>query len=185
MYLLLLRSSSSDKDCSDFLYLLLVFAGWQAGFETVYAKLVVGTTNAVVGVVKADTHIEIEKTTQYEAGYQFKVFTRINGRKASYPQEPGSLLQPFVIILSWQIFLFFVLKRKSALQSLLVNFGLFILIQVIFMILLTGYYNSDVQQYIYTMMMDSFYIIALVFVIKDYMLYPVFVKKDQPKRTKK
>ena len=164
---------------------LLVFVGWQAGLENAYAKVLVGTTNAVVSNLKADTHIEIEKTTKYEAGYQFKIFTRIDGRKASYPQEPGSLLQPFVIILSWQIFLFSVLKRKWALQSMLINFGLFILIQVIFMILLTGYYNSDVQQYIYTMMMDSFYIIALVFVIKDYMLYPVFVKSGQPKRTRK
>ena len=170
-------SSTRNKIILLLLISMLIFAAWQAGLEIAYAKVLVGTTNFSLGIVKKDTHIEFEEKEGTNGLYQFKVFTSIDGRKGHYPQETSSLMQPFIIVLSWQIFLFFVLKRKSAWRSLGVNIGIFLLVQMIFLILLTGYYTSTVQQYIFTMMLDSFYIIALILVIKDNMLYPVFRKK--------
>ena len=170
-------SSSIKKIILLFLISLLIFMGWMAGAEGGYAKVLVGATNFSLGIVKNDTRIELEDLDDKGGLYQFRVYTRIDGRLGNYPQETEGLMQPFVIILSWQIFLFFVLRVKSAFQSLVVNVGIFFLIQIIFLILLTGYYDSTIQQYIYTMLLDSFYIIALILIIKDNMLYPVFRKK--------
>lgn len=156
---------------------IVVFTGWEAGIENSYLKLLVGTTNLTVGSIKEGTNIEIESTGLPDEPYQFKVNTIIQGRKGSYPQEVGGLLQPFVIVLSWQIFLFFVLSLNSALRSLSMNFLVFLLLQVLFLVLLTGYYSSDMQKFLYEVMMDSFYVIAIILVIKDNMLFPVFKKQ--------
>lgn len=151
----------------------LVFVGWKGFLEVAYAKFLLTGTNCVLSVVKKDAHIETEKL---EDGYQFKVFSLIDGKKATYPQDFGSILQPFIIVLSWQLFLFLVLKSRSALQSAAINGGVFYLIQLFFLVQLTGYYTSETQKFIFDMLIDSFYIIALVLVIKDNMLYPVFSK---------
>lgn len=153
---------------------VVIYIGWSRGIEVVYARALLLGANASLSIVKNNSSIELEKT---DKTYQFRVRTIIDGRRASFPQVFGGLLQPFVIILSWQIFLFFALKRNLALQSLWINFGIFYFLHVIFLILLTGYHTSEVQKFIYVMLMDSFYIIGLVLVIKDNMLYPVFRKK--------
>ncbi|NQU33868.1 MAG: hypothetical protein HQ521_11575 [Bacteroidetes bacterium] len=173
-----LISSTRNKIILLLLISLVVFTGWEYGMETGYLKVLVGTTNLSVGVIKKDTKVELETTISKENPYQFKVSTIVDGRKGSYPQEIGGIVQPFVIILSWQIFLFFVLTRRSALRSLAVNFVIFLLVQVIFLIFLTGYYTSDFQKFVYDMMMDSFYIIAIILIIKDNMLYPIFRRSN-------
>lgn len=147
---------------------------WQKGVEVYYARILLIGTNTALSLVKGNTSIELE---QEDEVYQFRVRTMIEGRRASFPQAFGGLLQPFVIILSWHIFLFIALRSKLAARSLWINMGLFYLFQVVFLVLLTGYHTSEVQKFIYVMLMDSFYIIALVLVIKDNMLYPVFRKK--------
>ena len=164
---MVLFSSTRNKIILLLLISALVFTAWQSGAERVYAQVLIGTTNFFVGMAKEDTHIELENINENDKTYQYRVFTRIDGRKGNYPQETGGVMQPFVIVLSWQIFLFFVLKRKPALTSLVMNVGIFLLIQVVFLFFLTGYYNSGVQKYLYTMMLDSFYIFALILVIKD------------------
>jgi hypothetical protein len=172
-----LLSSSGSKIVLLVLISLLIFTGWQYGGELIYTKFLVGTTNVSLGIIKTDTHIEYEKKAGSDNKYQFKVNTVIDGRKGSYPQEVGGLLQPFVIILSWQIFIFFVINRKSAIISLVTNVAVFMLVQIIFLILLTGYYTSDIQQFIFSIMLDSFYIVALILIIKDNILYSVFRKR--------
>ncbi len=155
---------------------IFVFIFWQSGFETVYARVLTGTTNYFLNIAIKDTHIELERNKEMDGVYQFRVFTIIDKKNGNYPQETGSLLQPFVIILTWQIFLLFVLDRKSFLKTLWINMGVFILIQIIFLFLLTDYYNSKVQQFFFTVMLDNFYVMALVLVIKDNMLFPLFGK---------
>lgn len=152
---------------------ILVFAAWESGLEVIYARTLVGTSNVVLSIVKDETHIELEKN--YDK-YQFRVYTLVQGMKGHYPQELGGLLQPFVIVLSWQIFLFFVLRIRTAFASLGMNVGTFLLIQVFLLYLLTGYYNAETNKFIYTSMLDSFYVIAVILVIKDNLLYRVFGK---------
>ena len=158
--------------------------GWQYGLETAYAKTLVGATNISLGVFTNDTHIEYEKIPKQENLYQFRVYTKIDGRKGNYPQETGGILQPFVIILSWQIFLFLALKKRDALKSMGVNIGVFFLIQIIFLMLLTGYYTSTIQQFLFDIMLDSFYIVALILVIKDNLLYGVFSRNKEVREIK-
>ncbi|HHN47576.1 MAG TPA: hypothetical protein ENN08_01340 [Bacteroidales bacterium] len=152
---------------------LLIYIGWHNRLEPVYARILVGGTNIALNIVKTDTSVGLEKEKNT---WQFRIQTRIDGRRASFPQVFGGLLQPFVIVLSWQLFLFMALNPKQALQSLWVNVGIYYLLQIIFMIFLTGYHTSELQQFIYVMFVDSFYIIALVLILKDNMLYPVFMK---------
>lgn len=150
---------------------IAIFLFWLKGLEIVYARVLLGGTNSVLGIIKSDTHIELEKA---DASYQFKVHTRIDGREASYPQVLGSLLQPTVIIIAWQIFLFFAIGKSAALRSLAVNFVIFYFAQIVLLVLLSAFYQSEVQKFFYLMLMDSFYIIALAIVIKDNLLYKVF-----------
>lgn len=172
-------SSTISKVILLLLLTFLTFSAWQAGLEMVYAKALVGTTNLTLSIFIEDTHIEYQKDKGSIEAYHFEAYTRIDGRKGHYSQETGGMMQPFVIILSWQIFLFFVLNRKSALYALGMNIAIFVSFQVLFLIFLTGFYTSSIQEYLFTLMIDSFYIIALVLVIKDAMLYPVFGKKKE------
>lgn len=154
---------------------LITFVAWEFGLEHIYEKALVNITNPVIKAIKKDTHIILEESTNGK-NYQFRVYTRVQGRMGNYPQETGSLMEPFVIILSWQLFLFFVLKSNMSFKLLLINTLSFIIIQMIFLIFLTGYYNSTIQQFLFDMMLDNFYIVALILIIKDNILYPVFRK---------
>ena len=159
-----------------------MFTTWQYGVEKVYLNILTGTTNAVLSIIKDDTNIDIEETGISKTPYQFKVTTVIEGRVGSYPQEIGGLLQPTVIILTWQIFLFFVLKMRSAGRLTLINLSIFLIFQIFFLVLLTGYYTSDTQQFLYNVMLDSFYVIAVILIIKDNIFNPVFsTAGNQPK----
>ena len=151
---------------------ILIYLSWQKGGEVVYSKVLTFGANTVFGIVKPDSRIDVEQDKSGK--YEFKVYTRIDGRRGSYPQSFGSLLQPFVIVLSWQLFLFLAMEKKRALKLLGVNIGIFLLIQIIFLFFLTSYYSSAFSKFMYDMMMDSFYIIALVLVIKDNIFYQVF-----------
>jgi len=157
---------------------LLIFTLWESGFEKKYEEALVSVTNVTLNIVKKDTHIKLEETANNNS-YQFRVYTRIQGRKGNYPQETGGLMEPFVIVLSWQLFLFFVINKKTAFKLLAVNISVFMAIQVLFLYFLTGYYNSEIQKFLFDMMLDNFYIIALILVIKDNMLYPVFKRPHQ------
>jgi len=170
-------SSSRNKIIALLLITVVVFVGWQYGLETAYTKILVKATNISLDIFTDDTHIELEKISEQSNLYQFRVFTTIEGRKGNYPQEASGILQAFVIILSWQIFLFLVLKKKDAFKSLGINIGIYFLIQIIFLMMLTGYYTSTIQQFLFDIMLDSFYIIALILVIKDNIVYGVFSKE--------
>lgn len=173
-----LLSSNRNKIILIIFISVLTFAAWMSGMEKVYTRVLLGTTNVGLTIFSKDTNIELEETPGRKVPYQFKVHTVIDGRKGSYPQEIGGILQPFVIILSWQIFLFFLLNYKDAFKSSLINIGIFLLIQSLYLVLLTNYYSSDTAKYLYSMLLDGFYIIALVFIIKDNMIHKIFRKKQ-------
>jgi len=156
---------------------MLIFGAWEFGMERIYEKALVGVTNVTLKVIEKDTRIELEESANGK--YKFRVYTTIEGRRGNYPQETGGLLEPFVIVLSWQLFLFFVINPKSAIRLLAINIAIFLFFQVLFLIFLTNYYSSPVQKFLFDMMLDNFYIVALILVIKDNMLFPVFHKKNK------
>jgi len=145
---------------------LLLFL-WFNGLDYIYAQMVrVGANIALL--FSSDTHVGLKLTNDAPT---FIVDTFVNGRKGTYPQKADLILMPFIMILTWQILLFFNLPLKQALRSTAENLIAFYIIQVIYVLLLTSYYNSSIVKFLYDLLMDSFYIIALFLVVKDTFKY--------------
>jgi hypothetical protein len=145
---------------------LLLFL-WFNGLDYIYAQMLRFGANLAL-VFSSDTHVGLKLA---ENSPTFIVETVINGRKGTYPQKADLILMPFIMILTWQILLFFNLTLKQALRSTAENLIVFFIIQVIYVLLLTSYYNSGVVKFMYDLLMDSFYIIALFLVVKDTFKY--------------
>jgi hypothetical protein len=140
---------------------------WFNGFDWLYAQFLRSGANIAL-IFSKDTHIGLKVV---ENAPTFVVDTIINGRKGSYPQKANIILLPFIMILTWQILLFFNLPRKYAIRSAIENILIFYIIQLIYVLLLTSYYNSTAIKFIYDLLMDSFYIIALFLIVKDAFKY--------------
>lgn len=148
---------------------IIVTLLWYMGLERVYAEILKFSSNTVLSIMSDSTYIDLEKQ---DKDLVFRVYTLIEGRKGSYPQAAQSLLLPVVIILSWMAVLFYSLPGKTAVKQALGNFGIFLVFQIVFMILLTFYYNSDLAKFFFHVMVETFYIFAIFLIIKDSLKYP-------------
>ena len=145
--------------------LLLVL--WFNGLDWIYAQILRLGANIAL-IFSSDTHVGLKLT---EDAPTFMIETIIDGRKGTYPQKADLILLPFIMILTWQILLFFNLPLKYALRSALENILAFYFIQLVYVLLLTSYYNSETIKFIYNLLLDSFYIIALFLIVKDAFKY--------------
>jgi hypothetical protein len=145
----------------------LLLAVWFNGFDWLYAQLLRTGANILL-IFSGDTHVGLKLV---DGAPTFIVETIINGKKGSYPQKADLILLPFIMILTWEILLFFNLSRKQAVRSALENIISFYIIQLIYVLLLTAYYNSTAIKFVYDLLMDSFYIIALFLIVKDSFKY--------------
>ena len=145
--------------------LLLIL--WFNGLDWLYAQLLRFGANLFL-LFSSDTSIGLKLSDDAPT---FIVSTIIDGRKGSYPQKADLILLPFVMIATWQILMFFNLPRKQAFRSALENLVIFYIIQLIYVLLLTSYYNSSAIKFIYDLLLDSFYIIALFLIVKDAFKY--------------
>jgi len=145
--------------------LLLVL--WFNGLDWIYAQILRLGANIAL-IFSSDTHVGLKLT---EDAPTFMIETIIDGRKGTYPQKADLILLPFIMILTWQILLFFNLPLKYALRSALENIIAFYIIQLVYVLLLTSYYNSETIKFIYNLLLDSFYIIALFLIVKDAFKY--------------
>ena len=148
---------------------LIVTLLWFSGMERLYAGFLTSVTNKVLNVGSDHTHIKLEKQNEELI---FRVHTLIDGRKGSYPQAAQSLLLPLVIILSWLVVLFYSLPRKAAFKQSFADVSIFLGFQIFFMILLASYYNSNLARYFFHLMLESFYILAIIIIIKDSLKHP-------------
>jgi hypothetical protein len=145
--------------------LLLVL--WFNGFAYLYAQLLKIGANILL-LFSSDTHVGLKLVDNAPT---FIVSTLVDGKKGSYPQKADLILLPFIMILTWQILLFFNLSSKNATRSAIENILIFYAIQLIYVLLLTAYYNSSSIKFIYDLLIDSFYIIALFLIVKDSFKY--------------
>jgi hypothetical protein len=154
---------------------------WFSGFDWLYAQLLRLGANILL-IFSGDTHVGLKLIDDAPT---FIVETIVNGKKGTYPQKADLILLPFIMILTWQILLFFNLSRKNAVRSALENIITFYIIQLIYVLLLTAYYNSPAIKFIYDLLMDSFYIIALFLIVKDSFKYDLmgFTRKAGEKKT--
>lgn len=145
----------------------ILLALWFNGFAYLYAQLLRLGANILL-LFSHDTHVGLKLVDNAPT---FIIDTIIDGRKGSYPQKADLILLPFIMILTWQILLFFNLSVKHATRSAIENIIIFYSIQLIYVLLLTAYYNAAIIKFIYDLLMDSFYIIALFLFIKDSFKY--------------
>ncbi len=142
---------------------VLLLLLWFNGLSWLYAKILSAGANIVL-VFSESTSVAVKIDHNVT---NFIVTTLIDGRKGTYPQKVDNIMLPFIMILTWQILLLFNLPLKRALRSMAENLILFYFFQLIFLLLLTDYYNSSIVKFIYDLLLDSFYIIALFIIIKD------------------
>lgn len=145
--------------------LLLIL--WFNGLSWVYAQLLRFGANILL-IFSGDTSVSVKMVDDTPT---FIVDTIVNGRKGSYPQKAELILLPFIMILTWQILLFFNLPVKQAVRSTIENIVIFFAVQLLYVVLLTGYHNSSVVKFIYDLLLDSFYIVALFLIVKDAFKY--------------
>jgi hypothetical protein len=134
---------------------------WVNGLNWVYAKILAGISNIFLS---GSSSIGLEKQS---GKVYFIVNTLIEGRKGSFPQEATLIILPFIMMLTWQILLFVNISWRKAMRSTAENLGAFILVQVIYLFILTGYYKSDADKFFFHLLVDSFYIIGLFLIVKD------------------
>lgn len=152
---------------------------WFNGLERLWAHVLTFSSNTFISIGSDETQIALENRDEEMI---FRVTTLIDGKRGSYPQRAQSLLLPTVIVLSWLPLLFFSLPGKTAARQSFTNMAIFLLFQVFFMILLTFYYNSAFAKYLFHLMMEAFYIIALGIIIKDAFKYPHIWKASLSKQ---
>jgi hypothetical protein len=140
---------------------------WFNGFSWVYAQMLRIGANILL-IFSNDTSVGLKMVDDAPT---FVVDTIVNGRKGTYLQKADLILLPFIMILTWQILLFFNLPRKYAIRSAIENILVFIVVQLIYVVLLTDYHNSGFVKFIYDLLLDSFYIIALFLIVKDAFKY--------------
>lgn len=152
---------------------------WFNGFDWIYAQMLRIGANVIL-LFSQDTHVGLKIVNDAPT---FMIETVVDGRKGSYPQKADLILLPFIMILTWQILLFLNLPMKQAGRSALENIITFYIIQLIYVILLTAYYNSGAIKFVYDLLLDSFYIIALFLIVKDAFKYELIgiAKKGKDK----
>ncbi len=150
---------------------------WVNGFEKLYAHILAFLVNTIKAIFGSETYLDV---TSDSGDLAFVVHTLIGGKKGFYPQKVQAILFPVIIVLSWFSVLFYVLPGKIAANQSMINFGLFLFFQLIFMFLLTSYYTSSFARLLYHILLESFYIIALFLVLKDCIKFPgIWLKRSK------
>lgn len=145
----------------------LLLIVWSKGLDYAYGKLLTFGANACL-VVSPHTSVSLKVVNDAP---NFVVKTIVDGKKGQFPQKADLILLPLIMVLTWQILLFFNIDRKKAIHSAIENLAIFYVIQVIYVLLLTGYYRSSTVKFIYDLLIDSFYIIVLFLIVKDTFKY--------------
>jgi hypothetical protein len=136
---------------------------WINGLNWVYAQFLAFVTDIFL-FFSNNTTLSLKRDTNE---IYFVVDTVINGKKGTYPQKAGLIILPFIMMLTWQILLFINLNWRKALRSTIENLSVFVVVQVIYLLILTGYYNSSAEKFFFHLLIDSFYIIGLFLIVKD------------------
>ena len=145
----------------------ILVAIWFNGLDWLYAKILSIGANIFL-VFSSDTSISLKM----EGGSPiFIVSTIIGGKHGSFPQKADLILLPIIMILTWQVLLFFNIERNKATRSTIENLLAFYFLQVFYLLLLTGYYSSSTVKFIYDLLIDSFYIFVLFLIVKDTFKY--------------
>ncbi len=161
-----------------FACILVVSVIWLAGLQTLYARILVFPTNIALNIGGSNASVSVEKE---DGHYYFIVYTQVQEGTARLRQQFSTILYPTIMVLAWQVFIAFVLGWKKSIASARWNLGIFFLSQVLFL-LAVSFILTTPGQFFYEMMLENFYIIALVIIIIDSIRHPVFygAPSDKP-----
>jgi len=142
---------------------------WILGLQYVYAHLLkIGAT--IFGTIFGlGAKAQIGATPDGHIDFQLNVADK---GLAHLPLEP--VILPVVLILAWQIFLFIYLKRRTALKLLGINFGVFFVIQIIYVLLLADWGKTAFINSVKETLLHAFGIIVLILIIKDNIFHKIF-----------
>ena len=155
---------------------MVMVALWLGGLESLYGRMLTLPANVVLGVAGQDARISVEKEND---AYQFRVERLIEGRQAAYPQRFQTILYPTIMVLAWQVFLAFALGFRSSLRVGKISLGVFVAIQVVFLLLLYGYHTASLARFFYDLLRESFFVLALAVIIIDNLRHPHIFTKPQ------
>ena len=150
--------------------LILIGGVWFAGFETVYAHIMAFFTNILLGLSGSESAVSVEHQNGAPA---FEALVTINGQKATISRRIFDTLYPTIMVLSWVLFVIIINGWKNGLKAIKWTLLPFFSLQIVFLLLFTNYMAS-VANYMYYILQDSFYVIALAAIIIESIRRDVF-----------
>lgn len=159
--------------------ILVVTIIWFAGLQTLYARILVFPANIVLSLGGGTASVSVEKQGDH---YFFIASRQKQDEISRMEQQFSTILYPSIMVLAWQLFMVMTLGWKKARTSTGWNLGIFFLSQVFFLLTIT-YFLTTPGKFLYDMMLENFYIIALAIIIIDSIRNPVFLKStatDKP-----
>lgn len=153
-----------------FAAILLVTIIWFVGLQTLYARILVFPANVALNIGGSNASMSVEKE---DGHYYFIVYTQVEEGTARLRQQFSTILYPTIMVLAWQVFIAFALGWQKSIASARWNLGIFFLSQVLFL-LSVAFILATPGKFLYEMMLENFYIIALVIIIIDNIRNPVF-----------
>jgi hypothetical protein len=129
------------------------------GLETVYAYLLKFGVSIFTSF-SSNVHPEITSKSG-------KIFFQLLYDNTGWEEPLETICLPFVILFTWQFFLFFHIEKKKAWKIALRNLGIFYCTQVLYMLLLYGMNDSAFVRFLFYLIKNSFGIIVIFFIIWD------------------
>lgn len=151
---------------------LILFILWTFGLEKVYGYLIFYITY-LPALLIPETNLDIITHSEHPI-YVVKSF--INNKEYSWSLSGELFLLPIVLLVSWQIFLFFVLPRKKALKIARNNIIVLIVAQSFYLLLLALYWKSSLARVIHDMLNNNLIIITVFLILKDNIKNRLFEK---------
>lgn len=132
---------------------------WGRGLEKAYAHSLKTGVN-VCFAAKKDVKAEIKEDNG-------KLMMYLYYDKSGWREPLETIILPFIVLLSWQIFVFFHANAKKAAKIGGRNLLIFFSIQVLFLLLLYGMNSSDTAVFLFRLLKNSFGIVVLFMIIWD------------------
>lgn len=150
--------------------LVLTGAIWFAGFEVVYAHIMAFVTNILLGLGGSESEVGV---TQQNGAYAFEALINIDGQDALISRRFFDTLYPTIMILAWVAFVSIINGWRNGVKAITWTLLPFFLTQIVFLLLFTNYMSSTAN-YMYYILQDSFYVIALAAIIIESIRRDVF-----------
>lgn len=157
----------------------VLYVFWLIGLDMLYAYVLAFFSD----IFSAILQLEADSSIVTSGGHIELAMTVTGKGTAHLPLDP--LIMPTVILLSWQIFLFFQLDKKKALYGLLKNFGIFFLLQIIYVLLIVDWGQTVWINSIKETFLHAFGIVVLFIIIKDCIVNRIFIKQKKEAFAKK